>query len=170
MAWASAPTVWWRLLCRSTFVAAAQTTLKNLREFFFSLERPSKPTGNFFSHWNDPQNLREIFFLVGTTLQTNEKFYFLVGTTLRPTKKYIFALKRPSRPTRKYIFLTYVALRQRKKNLVLTQMLLLLLFEGALLSGTIHEVFECGIDVEQLKQQQANERADGKHHGNEVGG
>ena len=112
--------------------------------------------GNFFSHWNDPQNLREIFFLVGTTLRTNEKFYFLVGTTLRPTKK--------------YIFLTYVALRQRKKNLVLMQMLLLLLFEGALLSGTIHEVFECGIDVEQLKQQQANERADGKHHGNEVGG
>ena len=49
-------------------------------------------------------------------------------------------------------------------------MLLLLLFEGALLSGTIHEVFERGIDVEQLKQQQANERADGKHHGNEVGG
>ncbi|EGV32540.1 hypothetical protein HMPREF9431_00995, partial [Segatella oulorum F0390] len=43
-------------------------------------------------------------------------------------------------------------------------MLLLLLFEGALLSGTIHEVFKRGIDVEQLKQQQANERADGKHH------
>ena len=49
-------------------------------------------------------------------------------------------------------------------------MLLLLLFEGALFSGAIHEIFECGIDVEQLKQQQANERADGKHHGNEVGG
>ena len=85
MAWASAPTVWWRLLCRSTFVAAAQTTLKNLREFFFSLERPSKPTGNFFSHWNDPQNLREIFFLVGTTLETYGKFFFSLEQPSKPT-------------------------------------------------------------------------------------
>ena len=103
----------------------------------------------------------------------NERNLFLEGTNLLSLVwhgKFFFSCERPSEPTKKYIFLTYVALQQRKKNLVLTQMLLLLLFEGALFSGAIHEIFECGIDVEQLKQQQANERADGKHHGNEVGG
>ena len=133
-----------------------RTTLDCYGKFFFSCERPSIVTGNFFSRVNDPRLLREIFFLVRTTLDCYEKFFF--------------SCERPSEPTKKYIFMTYVALRQRKKNLVLTQMLLLLLFEGALFSGAIHEIFECGIDVEQLKQQQANERADGKHHGNEVGG
>ena len=82
--------------------------------------------GNFFSRWNDPQNLREIFFLVGTTLETYGKFFFslerpskptgnffsrwndprnlreiffLVGTTLKTYGKFFFSCKTPSSET-----------------------------------------------------------------------
>ena len=43
--------------------------------FFFSCERPSIVTGNFFSRVNDPRLLREIFFLVRTTLGCYENFF-----------------------------------------------------------------------------------------------
>ena len=75
-----------RVLRRTTgFLFLIGTLPKTHGNFFFSLERPSKPTRNFFSRWNAPQNLREIFFLVGTTLKTYENFFF--------------SLERPSKPT-----------------------------------------------------------------------
>ena len=44
--------------------------------FFFSCERPSIVTGNFFSRAKHPRLLREFFFLVRTTLDCYGKFFF----------------------------------------------------------------------------------------------
>ena len=49
------------------FFFSLERPSKPSRNFIFALERPSKPTGNFFSRWNDPQ--------------ANGKFYFSCPTT-----------------------------------------------------------------------------------------
>ena len=46
----------------------------------FCLRVLRRTTGFFISRWNDPQNLREIFFLVGTTLETYGNFFFSCKT------------------------------------------------------------------------------------------
>ena len=53
----------------------------------FSLERPSKPTGNFFSRWNDPPDQRKILFSRWNDPQANEKIYFLDVCSLAATEK-----------------------------------------------------------------------------------
>ena len=55
------------------------------QQMCFCLRVLRRTTGFFISRWNDPQNLREFFFLVGTTLKTYGKFFF--------------SLERPSKPT-----------------------------------------------------------------------
>ena len=53
------------------------TTLRPTKNSIFALERPSGQRKILFSRWNDPQNLREIFFLVGTTPVITGNFIFL---------------------------------------------------------------------------------------------
>ena len=73
--------------------------------FFFSLERPSKPSRNFIFALERPSRpTKKFIFALERPSEPSRNFIFALERPSRPTKKFIFALKRPSEPSRNFIF------------------------------------------------------------------